>query len=69
MKYINVREYRNGNKKRTIKKNWQHRFTQDEGKQNKNTICVGHYYANKKTNNVNNEPSYKHLEVKTSFLC
>jgi hypothetical protein len=36
MKYINVREYRNGNQKRTIKKNWQHRFTQDEGKQNKN---------------------------------
>ena len=45
MKYINVREYRNGNQKKTIEKNWQHRFTQDEGKQNKNTICVGHYYA------------------------
>jgi len=55
-------------KYKTLVPNCQHRFTQDEGKQNKNTICVGHYYANKKTNNVNNEPSYKQLEVKTIFM-
>ena len=71
MKNINVREYRNGNQKMTIKRNWQHMCIQDEGKQNKNTICVGHYYTNTQTNDVNNEPSYKQLEVKTnrtSFL-
>ena len=33
---INVREYRRGNKKRTIQRNWQ-TGTQDEEKQNKNT--------------------------------
>ena len=27
--------------------------TQDEGKQNKNTICVGHNYAQTNTNKVN----------------
>jgi len=35
---INVREYRRGNQKWTIQKNWQHNYgTQDEEKQNKNT--------------------------------
>ena len=34
---INVREYRRGNQKRKIQRNWQHRGTQDEEKQAKTT--------------------------------
>jgi hypothetical protein len=39
---LNVREYWKGNQKCAIQRNWQHRVhkTQDEDKQNKNTICV-----------------------------
>jgi len=33
--YINVREYRRSNQKWTIQRNWQHRGTQEEEKQNK----------------------------------
>ena len=33
----NIREYRKGNKKWTIQKNWQHRVQQAEEKQSKNT--------------------------------
>ena len=37
-------------------------------KQNQNTICVGHHYAQKNTNNVNKTlPSDKQLEVKTNL--
>jgi len=32
---INIREYRRGNQKWTIQRNWQHKGTQDEEKQNK----------------------------------
>jgi hypothetical protein len=40
--YINVREYRRGNQKWTIERNWKHvQVTQDEEKQKHNTICVG----------------------------
>jgi len=45
--------------------------TQDEDKANKkqNTICAGHHYTQRNTNNVNtNEPSYKHPEVKTNRI-
>ena len=51
---INVREYRRGNQKRTIQRNWQ----QDEEKQNKkhNTVCVGHHFT--QTNNVNKTCSF-----------
>ena len=38
--------------------------TQDEEKHN--TKCVGPYYIQANTNNVNNEPFYKQLEVKTN---
>jgi len=34
---MNVREYRRGNQKWTIQRNWQHCGTQDEEKQNRNT--------------------------------
>ena len=45
---INVREYRRGNQKWTIQRNWQHRLRK------KNTICVRHhYYMQTYTNNVN----------------
>ena len=56
--YINVREYRSGNQKWTIQRNWQHwvHKTQDEDKQNNKihiTVFVGHHYMHKNTNNVN----------------
>ena len=43
-------------------------------KQNHNTICIGHHYAQTNTNNIKKryESSYKQLEVltnPTSFLC
>ena len=37
---INAREYRRGNQKRTIQRNWQ-----DEEKQKHNILCVGHHYT------------------------
>ena len=43
---INVREYRRGNNKLTIQRNWQ----QDEDKQNKNTT---NHFTEENTNNVN----------------
>jgi hypothetical protein len=37
--------------------------TQDEEKQNKNTICTGYHYAQKNTTNaIRHEPSYKQME-------
>jgi hypothetical protein len=41
--------------------------THDEDKQNKNrnTMCVGHHYAQANTNNVK-KTSHKQLEVKTN---
>jgi hypothetical protein len=45
---MNVREYQRGNKK------GESRETVNIEKQNKNnTICVGHHYAQKNTNNFN----------------
>ena len=45
MMKINVREYRRGNEKWTIQRNWQHRVHKmTESKQNHNAICVGHHY-------------------------
>ena len=38
-------------KMETIQRNWQHRWRKT--KQKHNTICVGHYYAQTNTNNVN----------------
>ena len=48
------REYRRGNKKFTIQRNWQHREhkTKKEKKPH-NTICVGHHYTQTNTNHVN----------------
>jgi quinolinate synthase len=49
---IKVREYRSGNQKWTIQRNWQHRV--HKMKRNKtNTICVGHHYTQTNTNKVN----------------
>ena len=43
---INVREYRRGNKKGTIQKNWQHMVhTITKNKQEHNTIFIGHHFA------------------------
>jgi hypothetical protein len=49
---INVREYRRGNQKWKIQRNWQ-QCTQSEGKTKHNTICVGHHYTQRNTNSVN----------------
>ena len=53
-KQISVREYRRGNQKWTIQRNWQHRV-QDENKQNKNTTqsMLWHNCTQTNTNNVN----------------
>ena len=52
--WINVREYRRGNQKRAIQRNWQHRYTRRrKTKQKQNAICVGYHYAQTNTNNVN----------------
>jgi hypothetical protein len=37
---LNAGEYRRGNRKWTIKRNWQHRVHKDEEKKTHNTICV-----------------------------
>jgi hypothetical protein len=53
--YINVREYRRGNKKWKIQRNWQHRVHKT-GKKHKKTQhkCVGHRYITQtNTNTVN----------------
>jgi len=42
-----------GNQKWTIQRNWQQMGTQDEDKQNYNTICVVHHYTQTNTNMVN----------------
>ena len=50
--YINVKEYRRGNQKWTIQRNWQHwvRYTRRrKTKQKHNTICVGHRYSQTNT--------------------
>jgi hypothetical protein len=68
---INVREYRRGNQKWTIQKNWQHRVHNTK----KNTT---QYVLDTTMRNLNkhkqrrHEPYYKQLEVKmnrTSFSC
>jgi hypothetical protein len=51
---INVREFRRGNQKWTIQRNWQHRVHKTKKtKQKHNTICVGNHYMQINTNNVN----------------
>jgi hypothetical protein len=50
IRQFNIREYRRGNQKKTIPRNWS---TQDEDKHKHNTICVGHHYIQTNTNNVN----------------
>jgi hypothetical protein len=37
----NVRQYRKGNRKWTIQRNWQHN---EEKQQKHNTLCVGYHY-------------------------
>ena len=41
---------------------------QDEEKQNKHTICVGHHYTQTNTNNVNKTRDLLQLEVKTNII-
>ena len=51
---INVREYRMGNQKWTIQRNLQHRVhktKENKTKTQRNTICVGHHYAQTNTTN------------------
>jgi len=63
------REYRSGNQKWTIQRNWQHRVhtRRRKTKQKHNTICVGHQYAQINTNNLNKTwAPYKQLGVKTN---
>ena len=53
---MNVKEYRRGNQKWAIHRNWQHwvyKTEKIETKQKLNTICVGHHYARTKTYNIN----------------
>jgi hypothetical protein len=51
---INVREFRRGNQKWTIQRNWQQRVHKTKKtKQKHNTICVGNHYMQINTNNVN----------------
>ena len=55
---IKVREFRKGNEKRTIQRNWQHRVHNTKKKNNPRkpnnyTICIGHHYAQASTYNVN----------------
>ena len=49
---INVREYRRGNKKWTIQRNWQHSVCKKETKPTHNTMRIGQNYAQTNTNNV-----------------
>ena len=71
---INVREYRRGNPKRTIQRNWQHRVhkTKINKTKTQHNMCWTPLYANKHKYTIRHDPSYKQLEVKTnqtSFLC
>ena len=51
---INVREYRSGNKKRTIQRNWLDRVEKTKKNKTKHsTICVVHHYTQTNTNNAN----------------
>ena len=72
---INVREYRRGNQKRTIQRNWQQKEHKTKQNKQKNTtqyvldnnICKQTYITQ-----IRHEPSFKQLEIKTdrtSCLC
>ena len=66
---INVREYRRGNLKWTIKRNWQHRalkMTKNTTKTQHN-ICWTPSQANKHKQRKH-DPSYKQLEVKRTNI-
>ena len=53
MLYIDVREYRSGKQKWTIQRKLQHRADKTNTTKPKyNTLCVGHQYTEKNTNNV-----------------
>ena len=74
--HINVRQYRRGNLKLTIRRNETGNIWYTRGKKTKqkhNTICAEHHYTQANTNNINKtEPSYRQLEVmmnRTSFSC
>ena len=73
---MNVREYRKGNKKGTIQRNWQ----QDQEKQNKkhNTICVVYLYTQTNTNKIcvllqttggKDESNIVHAEIITDIIA
>jgi len=50
-----LREYRRGDQKRTIQRNWKHRVhkTKNKAKQKHNTICVGDHDTETNTKNIN----------------
>ena len=61
---INVREYWRGNKKLTIQLTGNIGYTRwRQTKQNDDTVCVGHHYAQANTNNVNKTCAL--LQIKT----
>ena len=69
---INVREYRRGNQKWTIQRNWQHRVHKTKKNKRKTQHNMWKtpqlvHFAQANTNNVKkiirHEPSYKQLEV------
>jgi len=52
---MNTKEYRRGNQKWTIHRNWQHwvhKTGKKETKQKHNTLCVGHHYTTTNTCNI-----------------
>jgi hypothetical protein len=53
---IAIKRFRipNDNQKGTFQRNWQHMIhnTEDENKQNHNTICIGHHCTQTNTNKV-----------------
>jgi hypothetical protein len=57
--YINIREYRRGNQKWKIQRNWQ----QDEEKQSNNTKCIGHHYAHTNIYNVDKTESLLNIAL------
>ena len=62
----NVREYRRGNQKRTIQRNWQDRVYKPKGKKQTKTQYMLDTTLHKQTQRGINKtcPSYKQLEVK-----
>jgi len=76
---MNVKEYRRGNHKWTIQRNWQHgvyKTGKKETKQKHNTLCVGHHYAKTNTYNIKQSKfvgkyiiAKLHIKFKILIMC